>query len=420
MISIIKDFIVGLLENLSMKQNTSLIISEIVLLILYVLFLWILDFVIRKFVYKLIRVSVKKTKTEWDDILLETLFFKRVIHVIPAIILRALVEPSFEAISSINIFVISLVDIYIIIMLTLATTAVVRAGNVIYERKHKSTGKSLKTYSQVLQIFIIAIAVILIISVTFSEKPGQLIGGLGAFTAILMLVFRDPILGFVGGIQLSANNMLIIGDWISMPSNNADGTVEEITLTAVKVQNWDKTITTIPTYDLVQNSFKNWRAMEQGGGRRIMKDILINTQSIKFIDKDLYSRLEKIQLLKDYLSKKEKEIEEHNNKNKVDVSSMVNGRRQTNIGAFRAYLTEYLKNNPNVNQDLILMTRQLPMTDKGLPIQIYAFSKIKSWVEYEQVQADIMDHIFAIVGEFDLVVFQDPSGNDFRNILKSN
>jgi miniconductance mechanosensitive channel len=417
MISFIRDFILDLLVSINVGENTAQYFTELLMLIAFLLILWFVDFLIRKFVYKIVQLSVKKTKTEWDDILLENNFFKRIVHLLPAFLLQLLIQPTFVKLSFMTAFLLAAIKIYIIIMITLALVSVVRAANIIYERKHLRSGKSLKTYSQIVQIFIFIISAILIISITFSKQPSALIGGLGAFTAVLMLVFKDSILGFVGGIQLSANDMVQIGDWIAMPSKGADGNVIEISLTTVKVQNWDKTITTIPTYDLVQNSFQNWKGMEKSGGRRIMRNILINTQSIKFLDEELFGKLSKIHVLRDYLSNKQNEITKYNKEHNVDESVKVNGRRQTNIGAFRAYLTEYLKANPNINHDMIYMVRQLEATEKGVPLQIYAFSKIQSWVEYEGIQSDIMDHVLAIIDEFELSLFQNPSGKDFRKLI---
>jgi len=408
MISFLRDFLTDFLASINIGENTSQYFAEIIMLLTFAIIMLFLDFIIRRFVYKVVQVSVKKTKTEWDDILF-----------LPAIVLIYLIEPTFIKLSFMTAFLVAIIKIYIIIMITLALASVVRAANIIYERKHIHSGKSLKTYSQVVQIFMFIVSAILIISITFAKEPSTLIGGLGAFTAVLMLVFKDSILGFVGGIQLSANDMVQIGDWIAMPSKGADGNVIEINLTTVKVQNWDKTITTIPTYDLVQNSFQNWKGMEKSGGRRIVRNIPINPQSIKFIDEDLYQKLSKIHVLKDYLNKKQKEITKFNKENNVDDSVKVNGRRQTNIGAFRAYLNEYLKANPNINNEMTCMVRQLETTEKGVPLQIYAFSKIQSWVEYEGVQSDIMDHVLAIIEEFELSIFQNPSGKDFSKLINN-
>jgi miniconductance mechanosensitive channel len=230
-------------------------------------------------------------------------------------------------------------------------------------------------------------------------------------SAVLMLIFRDPILGFVGGLQLTFNKMVRIGDWISMPRFNADGVVKEITLTVVKVQNWDKTISMIPTYAMVSNSFQNWKGMEESGGRRIKRSVNIDMDSIKFCDNKMLERFRKIQLLKPYLESKEKEIEEYNKKNNIDPAVKVNGRRQTNIGVFRAYLKAYLQQREDIHKNMTFLVRQLQPTEKGLPFEVYVFAKTTAWAEYEDIQADIFDHILAVIPEFDLKVYEFPSNS---------
>jgi miniconductance mechanosensitive channel len=244
-----------------------------------------------------------------------------------------------------------------------------------------------------------------------------LLTGLGASAAILMLVFKDSIMGFVSGIQLSANKMLKVGDWIAMPKYNADGTVIEVTLNTVKVRNWDNTIITIPPYALVSDSFQNWRGMQESGGRRVKRSVNIDMNSVKFCTPEMLEKYRKIHLLRDYINITEDVVKKYNEDNSIDNSVLVNGRRQTNLGVFRAYLTQYLKNLPEVNQELTCMVRQLQPTDHGIPVELYFFSAIKEWVIYEGVQADVFDHVLAIIPEFDLSVFQSPSGADFARVL---
>jgi len=230
----------------------------------------------------------------------------------------------------------------------------------------------------------------------------------------MMLVFRDSILGFVAGIQLAANKMVAVGDWIEMPNYGADGDVLEVALTTVKVQNWDKTITTIPTYALISESFKNWRGMSESGGRRIKRPVNIDMSSIRFCDEEMLERYGKIQYISEYIEAKKEELEEFNQAINVDNASLVNGRRMTNIGTFRAYIRAYLQNHPAINKSMTFLIRQLQPTEHGLPIEIYVFSKDKVWANYEAIQADIFDHILAVVPEFDLRVHQNPTGADFR------
>ena len=237
-------------------------------------------------------------------------------------------------------------------------------------------------------------------------------------TAVVILVFKDTLLGFIGSIQLSANDMIRVGDWISMEKFGADGDVIEINLTTVKVRNWDKTITTVPTYSLISDSFKNWRGMQETGSRRIARSIFINQSTIKFADQELIDRFKKIHLLHDYIVNKELEVKKYNEENKIDTAMVSNGRRITNIGTFRAYLVSYLKKHPKINQDLTVLVRQLDPTINGIPLQIYAFSKDIEWVNYEGIQSDIFDHILAVISQFELSLFQSPSGADFKKVLK--
>ena len=236
-------------------------------------------------------------------------------------------------------------------------------------------------------------------------------------TAVLLLIFKDAILGFVAGIQLSANNMIHIGDWIDMPKYGADGDVIDITLTTVKVQNWDKTISTIPAYSLISDSFKNWRGMSESGGRRIKRSINIDMNTICFCDEQMIEKYRHIQYIADYIDAKKREIDEHNIAANVDDSELVNGRRMTNIGTFRAYVIAYLKNHPKINRDMTFLVRQLQPNENGLPIEIYVFSSDKVWANYEAIQADIFDHILAAVPNFGLRVFQNPTGSDFNRLL---
>ena len=256
---------------------------------------------------------------------------------------------------------------------------------------------------------------ILMISLLLGQSPAILISGLGAMAAVLMLVFKDPILGLVAGIQLSANDMLKLGDWLEMPKYGADGAVTDIGLTTVKVRNWDNTITTIPTWSLVSDSFKNWSGMSASGGRRIKRSINIDTTSVHFLDEQEQQRLIQAKLLKPYMDSRHQEIDEWNREHGSEAS-VLNLRKMTNVGTFRAYLNEYLRNHPRIRKDMTLMVRQLAPDNNGLPMEIYCFTNTVVWAEYESIQADIFDHIFAVVEEFGLRVYQSPTGNDIRSL----
>jgi miniconductance mechanosensitive channel len=303
-----------------------------------------------------------------------------------------------------------------IAMSILAINSFLNASLAIYNTHDISNRIPIKGLVQVVKIVIYFICGIFIISILLNKTPIYLFSSLGALTAVLMFIFKDAILGFVAGIQLSANQMVANGDWISMPKYGADGEIIEIALTTVKVQNWDKTITTIPTYALISESFKNWRGMSESGGRRIKRSINIDMNTIQFCTEEMLDRFSKIQYISDYIERMKMEIEEYNKEKNVDPSSLVNGRRMTNIGTFRAYVQAYLLNHKRINHDMTFLVRQLAPTDKGLPIEIYVFSKDKEWAKYETIQANIFDHILAVIPEFDLQLFQNPSGRDFNNL----
>lgn len=273
---------------------------------------------------------------------------------------------------------------------------------------------------QSLKLFAAIIALILGIALLIGKSPVILFSGLGAMTAVLLLVFKDPLLGLVAGIQLSANNMLRVGDWLEMPKYGADGDVIDISLTTVKVRNWDKTITSIPSYALIADSFKNWRGITEAGGRRIKRAVNIDVSSVHFLSEDEIVHLRKSQLLSDYMENKLKEIDEDNRKRGVSPDSPLNGRRLTNIGTLRAYLTAYLKSRADLNHNLTHMVRQLEPGPDGIPLQIYCFTKTTDWLPYEAIQSDIFDHILAVVPAFNLRLHQNPTGYDFRSFRNAD
>jgi miniconductance mechanosensitive channel len=265
---------------------------------------------------------------------------------------------------------------------------------------------------QLVKILVVIIILLLVIRVVFKQDISSLVLGLGGMAAVILLIFKDTILGFVSSIQLSANKMVKVGDWITIPGRGVDGDVVDMTLYTIKVQNFDKTIVTVPTYALMQESFQNWTGMTESGGRRIKRSIRIDMKSIRFLDEELKKKLYRIQILRPYMDAKEAEINKYNAENGIDDSCLVNGRRMTNIGTFRAYAQAYLSNHPMVNTDMTFMVRHLPPDEKGLPLEVYVFSKRKEWVIYESVQSDIFDHLLAVVKDFDLRIFEYPTGED--------
>lgn len=340
-------------------------------------------------------------------------------NIIPAILIYALLPlafPQYEYAELLDLLL-RLCTIYIIAVSLRFMNASLNIIHDIYSLKDKKKNKSLKGFVQIIQVAIIFVGIIIIIGVLINKSPATLFAGLGASAAILMLVFKDTILGFVAGIQLSANDMLRPGDWITMEKYGADGTVMDVTLHAVKVRNFDRTITTIPPYALVTDSFQNWRGMFDSGGRRVKRSIYIDMNSVRFCTPEMLDKFRKISLLTDYIEEKEKELQEYNETHHIDASVLVNGRRQTNLGIFRAYLQCYLQQSPLVHHEgLFCMVRHLQPTEKGLPVELYFFINRTEWTVYESIQADVFDHILAIIPEFDLRVFQNISGSDLRNL----
>ncbi len=306
----------------------------------------------------------------------------------------------------------NVVAAFIILTIALALGKAMDLMNVLYGRRHDAASKPIKGYIQVGKILLYGGALILMIAALFEQSPLLLLSGLGAMAAVLMLVFKDTILSLVASVQLSSNDMLRVGDWIEMPQLNADGDVVDIALHTVKVQNFDKTITSIPTHRLIAESYKNWRGMQESGGRRIKRSLLIDQNSVRFLSAEELTALNEVGLLRNYLQDKAREIELWNTEH--SDGRPVNSRRPTNIGTFRAYVIDYLRAHSRITPAMTLLVRQLQPTAQGLPLEIYCFTDTTNWNEYEGIQADIFDHLIAIMREFDLRLFQEPSGMDFR------
>jgi len=368
----------------------------------------------REFILRGIEKLVKTTKATWDDILFDRKVMIHLSRLVAPIIIYLLIPMVFREQTETLDFIQRICKIAMVIIFLSFLNAMFVAIYTLYSSMERYRERSLKIFLQTFQILLVFIGGIYVVSFLIGQSPIVLLTGLGAAATILMLIFKDSIVGFVAGIQLSANDMLRVGDWITMPKYGADGDVIEVTLNTVKVQNWDKTITTIPPYALISDSFQNWRGMHASGGRRVKRSINIDMNSVRFCTPEMLEKYQKIQLLSDYIESTKRIIEVYNKENHIDNSILVNGRRQTNLGVFRAYLTNYLKNLPTVNQKMMCMVRQLQPTEQGIPLELYFFSDGTNWVFYEGVQADVFDHVLAIIGEFDLRVFQSPSGADFR------
>ena len=373
------------------------------------------DMICRKILLKAIARLVQKTKATWDDIMFDRNVMVHLSRMVAPVVIYLFIPIAFAQTDSVTLsFIRRLCYIYIIFSFLLFVNSFLKAAYTVYSEKESMRDRPLKGLLQTLQVSLWSIGLIVVVAELLGKSPLSLLAGLGASAAVLMLVFKDSIMGFVSGVQLSANDMLKVGDWIAMPKYGADGTVIEVTLNTVKVRNWDNTITTIPPYLLVSDSFQNWRGMRESGGRRVKRSINIDMTSVRFCTPLMLEKYRKIDLLKDYIDQTEAEVRAYNEQNGIDNAVWVNGRRQTNLGVFRAYLTAYLKSLPVVNKDLNCMVRHLQPTDHGLPVELYFFSTIKDWIPYEGVQADVFDHVLAIIPEFDLRVFQSPSGADLR------
>lgn len=364
-------------------------------------------FIVRLILKKIVGNWIRRTKFKYDDYFLGKKLENRIAVLTAVYVIQGLLYSVAPDLYMLDRFIYTLARIFEITTFTGIIISTIDSVSDIYNSFDVSKSKPMKGFMQVAKIFAVMICVLLVIGVLINKDMKDLFIGLGTLSAVLMLVFKDPILGFVGGIQLTSNDMVRIGDWIV--KGDADGNVIEIGLTTVKVQNWDKTIATLPTYTLISDPFINWRGMTESGGRRIARSIIIDLDTIKFCTPEMLERYRKFQLITKYIDDKESEIEEFNKKNEIDTSTLVNGRRQTNIGVFREYLLEYLKQNPNLNHNLTLLVRQRDPTEFGVPLQIYCFSAKTDWISYETIQNDIFDHIYAVINQFDLNVYQRPS-----------
>jgi len=409
---------VNWLVNRGLNNETAILIQEISLFIISFFVFLLVDRILIYYIKEYIKKVTKKSKTQVDDILLENKVFDFFLSAITVYVLYLITDFIFIESNGFDGLISLLLVLYIDYLLVRGFIAVFKSINDIYDYRQTGRKRSIKSYIQVFQLIAIVIGVLIAISILLSKDISVLLTGIGAFAAVLMLVFKDSILGFVGGIQINANDMVRLGDWVSVPSAGADGTVMDISLTTVKIQNWDKTISTVPTYSLVSGSFHNWRGMEESGGRRIKRSLNIDIQSVKFSTEEDIEKYKKFRLLKGYLSKKDEEIKEYNTKLGIEEDTF-NGRYQTNIGIFRAYVAAYLHDKEEIHPNMTFLVRQLQATEKGLPMEIYVFSKVQEWAEYEDIQSDIFDHLYAIIPTFDLKVFQNPSGADFRSIIKN-
>lgn len=409
-----------LITNLGISPDWAiycrLFIFIVVLIALSTLAFFITKRVLIHYLYKFF----KKTSFKWDDLLATTRALDNLAHIVPAVFVLLMAPAIFTDFENVLPFVLKLTDAYLIIVSMTVFFAVLKVGEYGMSRHPALKDKPLTSYFQLIRILLYIVTIILVLSALLGKSPIYFLSAFGAMTAILLLVFKDTILGLVASVQMSTNEMVRVGDWVEMPKFNADGDVIDINLNTVKVQNWDKTITTIPTYYFITDSFKNWRGMQATGGRRIKRAIFIDAHSVKFVNPEMREKFKKYQIIKDYIEDRQKEIEAFNEKFNIDTSALINGRRMTNLGVFRKYIESYLKNHPKIRQDMTIMVRQLASENKGIPLEVYCFTNTTAWLEYETIQSDIFDHIYSTVKFFDIEIFQEPGGKDFASAFNRN
>lgn len=407
-----------LLRDAGVHGDTRIYLRTIILLLCSILISIILWWITTNVVGRLIHRILRKSKTHWHEHLKKNKFFTALAHLVPVLFFEIMVRTVFIDFPVILSFLLRMIDVTIVLIsLYIIIRFLNTLGDVLLD-KPKLNDKPVASYIQLSKIVITILLIVLMVSIAFSIDPIVIVTSMGALTAILLLIFKDTILGFVGSIQLAANDMIRIGDWITMEKFGADGYVTEINLATIKIQNFDKTITTIPTYSFISDSFKNWRGMLDSDGRRVMRSINIKIQSVKFCTPELLEKLAEIEIIRNYINTKQAEINEYNEKNNINRQVLLNGLNQTNLGIFRHYVTTYLTTNPAINLGMDLMVRQLEPTDRGVPVQLYAFTINKKWADYEAVMADIFDHLLASVEYFELEVFEQPAGSDMRIIAK--
>lgn len=372
----------------------------------------VLNFIINHVVIKLIAKFIRNSIHKWVDLLLETKLFKRIALIVPGVLIY-LAAPFYNGLQEI---IQRLALIYVLIIASLAFKSLLDVLDGIYRQNPVSKERPIKGLLQIIEITVFVLVGIAVVSIIIGKNPIYLISGIGAATAVVSLIFRDIIVGFVSGIQLTWNDMLRIGDWVEMPKYGADGDVLEISLLSVKIQNWDKTISTIPTSAFVTDSFKNWRGVKDYGGRRVKRSFFIDMTTIKICSDEMIEKFRKIQFLSEYIKERTREIENYNIEHNINTDLPINGRQLTNLGVFRVYITNYLKNRVDLLEGSTTMVRQLAPGENGIPIELYLFIADTRWVNYEGIQADIFDHILAAVDFFELRVFQNPTGYDIKQL----
>jgi miniconductance mechanosensitive channel len=403
-----------------LNDSFSSFFSTIALVLIVLLLSWLSNLIAKAIILKIVTRIVKKTTSKWDDIFLEQKVFSHLSHLAPVLVIWFMAGWALKAYPVWLIFVHKMTYVYIVIVGIIVVNSFIEAWHIIYNTLPISQHRHIKGYVQLLKIFIVLIAMLIIVSVIFRKDIGSLIAGLGAMAAVLIIVFKDTLLGLVASIQLSAEKMLRIGDWITIPRRDVDGLVIDITLNIVKIQNFDKTIITVPTYSLVNDSFQNWRGMEEAGVRQIKRSLFIDMKSIRFLDSELKQKLSRIPVLEEYLSSFEKSNSVFDARYHSDEAPFFNAMQITNLGIFRFYAETYLRQNPLIDGSQTLIVRQKAPEGNGLPLQVYAFTKINQFTTFEILQSEIFEHLLAIMNEFDLKIFQQPTGYDLLSFSKND
>jgi miniconductance mechanosensitive channel len=402
------------LVDSGLSYDWAAIINLAILLIGLLLILFALDFIFRKILVGLFTRLSLNSKTHFDDFLVKNRAPRNIAHVVPLMILYKAVPFVFRDFPSVAPFLLKIIEVFGIFLFLWIVRSILNTIKDFLKTLPSLKDKPIDSYIQVFMLFLWAFGLFFAFSIITGVELWKFFTALGTASAVIILVFRDTILGFVASIQVSINDMVRIGDWITFEKYGADGDVVEINLATVKVQNFDKTITTIPTYALISDSFKNWRGMTSSGGRRIKRALLIKQDSIRFLEKNDIASLQKIELIAAYLKNEEEDVEKYNSENHIDKTILVNGRNLTNLGVFRKYIDTYLNSHSGINKEMMIMVRQLAPTSQGIPLEIYAFSGDKRWANYEYIMADIFDHLLATVSFFDLEIFELPSSTSFK------
>lgn len=413
----ISDWIKSFLSSALISPQKAAYMHFVILFVSLVVVCFLIWFLSRLVIIRFVKRIVRRSAATWDDMLYKFKVFRSLSFIIMAFVIGAVVPIMFRDFPNWRDIAIATSKVYVVLSFMFAINALLNAVLGILEGVDSLKDKPLRSYKQVTKILFYLVGFVLILAIVINQSPVYILTGFGAVTAVFLLIFRDPILGFVASIQMSAIDLVRVGDWITVDKYGADGEVIEINLTTIKVQNWDMTITIVPSYAIVSESFKNWRGMQESDGRRIKRFINIKISSIKFCDHALFEKLLQVERIQDYLKQKDVEIDLYNKENNVNKSVLINGRHMTNIGIFRVYAERYLEQNPNINNEMTFVVRQLQATESGLPLEIYAFSKLKDFENFEKVAADIFDHLLAAVPYFDLEIFQSPSGSDMKKVF---